>query len=58
MIEKQYNTIIHFFHKDKGGEYIGHKWHALCGKHGIWRKHTTRDKIRLSEQSRQPAGVR
>jgi transposase InsO family protein len=42
MVEKQYNAVIRFFHKDKGGEYIGHKWDAFCGKHGIWRKHTTR----------------
>jgi transposase InsO family protein len=42
MVKKQYNAVIHFFHKDKGGKYIGHKWDAFCGEHGIWRKHTTR----------------
>jgi transposase InsO family protein len=42
MVEKQYNAVIRFFHKDKGSEYIGHKWDAFCGEHGIWRKHTTR----------------
>jgi hypothetical protein len=31
MVEKQYSTIIRFFHKDKGGKYIGHKWDAFCG---------------------------
>jgi transposase InsO family protein len=41
MVEKQYNTVICFFHKDKGGKYIGHKWDAFCSEHGIWRKHTT-----------------
>jgi hypothetical protein len=42
MVEKQYDTVIRFFHKDKGGEYIGHKWDAFCGEHGIRREHTTR----------------
>jgi hypothetical protein len=41
MVEKQYNTIICFFHEDKGGKYIGHKWDAFCSKHSICRKHTT-----------------
>jgi hypothetical protein len=35
MVEKQYNAVIRFFHEDKGGEYIGHKWDAFCGEHGI-----------------------
>jgi transposase InsO family protein len=42
MVKKQYDAVICFFHKDKGGEYIGHKWDAFCGEHGIRRKHTTR----------------
>jgi transposase InsO family protein len=42
MVEKQYNAVIRFFHEDKGGEYIGHKWDAFCGEYGIWCKHTTR----------------
>jgi transposase InsO family protein len=42
MVKKQYDAVICFFHEDKGGEYIGHKWDAFCGEHGIWRKHTTR----------------
>jgi hypothetical protein len=42
MVENQYDAVIRFFHKDKGGEYIGHKWDAFCGKHGIQREHTTR----------------
>jgi hypothetical protein len=41
MVEKLYNAVIRFFHKDKGGEYIGHKWDAFCGEHSIQRKHTT-----------------
>jgi hypothetical protein len=41
MVEKQYDAVIRFFHEDKGGEYIGHKWDALCGEHGIRREHTT-----------------
>jgi transposase InsO family protein len=42
MVEKQYDAVICFFHEDKGSEYIGHKWDASCGEHGIWRAHTTR----------------
>jgi transposase InsO family protein len=42
MVEKQYVTVIRFFHEDNGGEYIGHKWDAFCGEHGIWREHITR----------------
>jgi transposase InsO family protein len=42
MVEKQYDAVIRFFHEDKGGEYIGHKWDAFCGEHGIRREHTTR----------------
>jgi transposase InsO family protein len=42
MVEKQYNAVIRFFHEDKGGEYIGHKWDAFFGEHGIRREHTTR----------------
>jgi transposase InsO family protein len=42
MVEKQHSAVIRFFHEDKGGKYIGHKWDAFCGKHGIRREHTTR----------------
>jgi transposase InsO family protein len=41
MVKKQDNTVICFIHKDKGGEYIGHKWDVFCSEHGIQRKHTT-----------------
>jgi hypothetical protein len=35
MVEKQYSAVIRFFHEDKGGKYIGHKWDVLCDEHSI-----------------------
>jgi hypothetical protein len=40
MVEKQYNRPILCFHKDKGGEYIGHVWDEFFAEHGIQREHT------------------
>jgi hypothetical protein len=40
MVKKQYNLPILCFHKDKGGEYIGHVWDEFFTEHGIRRKHT------------------
>jgi transposase InsO family protein len=40
MAEKQYSLSILCFHKDKGGEYIGHVWDKFFAEHGIWHKHT------------------
>jgi hypothetical protein len=56
MVEKQYDAVICFFHEDKGGEYIGHKWDAFCGEHGIRREHTTRATPQQSGVELQAAG--
>jgi transposase InsO family protein len=40
MVEKQYNLPILRFHKDKGGEYIGHVWDEFFAEHSIRCKHT------------------
>jgi hypothetical protein len=42
MVEKQFNKSILCLHDDKGGEFIGIKWDAFFGQHGIRREHTVK----------------
>jgi hypothetical protein len=40
MVQKQYDLPMLCFHKNKGGEYIGHVWDKFFAEHGIRREHT------------------
>src|ERR1700761_4031200 len=41
--ENQTGKRIKAIQDDKGGKFIGHRWDKLCSKHGIQRRHTTRN---------------